>query len=403
MSESKINNSSNYSLMTLILFWSGLVVMSSMYLTIPLISLFSTLFNVSSNVAVWTSSIFAIFFAIGCLFYGPLSDRYGRKKVMVIGLCLLTIVTPIVGLFNNIYWIITLRAVQGAIAATFSPIALIYITEMFPDNRKVHTTGFLVTGFLMAGIVGQVISSLINQYFSWNYTFYIMGLVYLITTFMIITFLPKDNLPRFKRSVLEAVNKMGSLFKVKSLVLCYLVDIMFLMSLMCMYTALGYYLSGPNIGLNSQQILYVRALGIIGILFALTSGLLVNKFDVFRVLIAGLIIAAVSLIMLGIVSNVVVIIILSVIFVAGIAISVSPLISIISQIGGKECGSALSLHTVILFIGAGLGPIFAISLLNTGIESLPYLVMGFILIIGVILSLFIKKSFNESVLKVKSL
>ena len=122
----------------------------------------------------------------------PLSDRYGRKKVMVIGLCLLTIVTPIVGLFNNIYWIITLRAVQGAIAATFSPIALIYITEMFPDNRKVHTTGFLVTGFLMAGIVGQVISSLINQYFSWNYTFYIMGLVYLITTFMIITFLPKD-------------------------------------------------------------------------------------------------------------------------------------------------------------------------------------------------------------------
>ena len=87
---------------------------------------------------------------------------------------------------------------------------------------------------------------------------------------------------------------------------------------MCMYTALGYYLSGPNIGLNSQQILYVRALGIIGILFALTSGLLVNKFDVFRVLIAGLIIAAVSLIMLGIVSNVVVIIILSVIFVAAL-------------------------------------------------------------------------------------
>ena len=403
MSESKINSSSNYSLMTLILFWGGLVVMSSMYLTIPLISLFSTLFNVSSNVAVWTSSIFAIFFAIGCLFYGPLSDRYGRKKVMVVGLCLLTIVTPIVGLFNNIYWIITLRGVQGAIAATFSPIALIYITEMFPDNRKVHTTGFLVTGFLMAGIIGQVISSFINQYLSWNYTFYIMGLVYVVTTVMIIAFLPKDNLPRFKRSVLEAVNKMGSLFRVKSLVLCYLVDIMFLMSLMCMYTALGYYLSGPNIGLNSQQILYVRAIGIVGILFALTSGLLVNKFDVFRVLIAGLIIAAVSLILLGLVSNVVVIIILSVIFVAGIAIAVSPLISIISQIGGKECGSALSLHTVILFIGAGLGPIFAISLLNTGIESLPYLVMGFILIIGVILSLFIKKSFNESVLKVKSL
>jgi MFS transporter, YNFM family, putative membrane transport protein len=165
--------------------------------------------------------------------------------------------------------------------------------------------------------------------------------------------------------------------------------------MMCMYTALGYYLSGPEFSLNSQQILYVRAVGILGILFATTSGLLVNKFGVFSVLIAGLIISAVSLIMLGIVSSIITLVLLSVIFVAGIAITAPALISVIGQIGGEERGSALSLHTVILFIGAGLGPILAINLLNTGIESLPYIVMGFILIIGVISSLFIKKSIDE--------
>jgi MFS transporter, YNFM family, putative membrane transport protein len=399
LSESTFRSSLNYSIITLILLWCGLVVMSSMYLTIPLTAIFSTLLNVSSNEAVWTSSIFAIFFAIGCLFYGPLSDRYGRKKIIMIGLILLTIVTPMVGLFNNIYWIISLRAIQGAIAATFSPVALIYIAEMFPDNRKVHATGFLVTGFLMAGIVGQVISSSINQYLSWNYIFYIMGIVYLFTTIIVIGFLPKDNLPRFKRGVLEAVNKLGSLCKVKSLLLCYFVDITLLMSMMCMYTALGYYLSGPEFGLNSQQILYVRAVGIFGILFAATSGLLVNKFGVFTVLISGLIISAVSLIMLGMVYSIVTLVILSVIFVAGIAITAPALISIIGQIGGKERGSALSLHTVILFIGAGLGPILAINLLNTGIESLPYLIAGFILIISVITSLFIKKSINKDLVK----
>ncbi len=115
MSESSIlkKSSLNYNLITLILFWCGLIVMSSMYLTIPMISVFSSTLNVSSNVTAWTSTIFSIFFAIACLIYGPLSDQYGRKKIMLIGLGMLAVVSPLVGLYDNIYWVIALRAVQG--------------------------------------------------------------------------------------------------------------------------------------------------------------------------------------------------------------------------------------------------------------------------------------------------
>lgn len=77
----KLKSGLNYRLMTAVLFWCGLIVMASMYLTIPLISVFSTSFNLSPNEAAWTSTIFCLFFAAGCLIYGPLSDRYGRKKL----------------------------------------------------------------------------------------------------------------------------------------------------------------------------------------------------------------------------------------------------------------------------------------------------------------------------------
>ena len=384
----------NYRLMTAVLFWCGLIVMSSMYLTIPLISVFSTSFNISPNDAAWTSTIFCIFFAAGCLVYGPLSDRYGRKKIILVGMVLLTIVSPLVGLFDNIYWIIALRAVQGLVAATFSPVALAYIVEMFPDTKKLTATGFLVTGFLMAGITGQVISGFINQYLSWNYVFSIMGIFYFITIFIVMA-LPYDDIQRPKSSVIRAIVQMGSLFEIKTLVLTYAVDIMLLMSMMCMYTSLGYYLSGPQFGLNSQEILYIRAVGIIGILFASTSGLLAKKFHFFSVLIAGLLIAAVSLILLGMVSNVILLTALSVVFVAGMAVATPNVIELIGQLGGKARGSALSIHTVILFIGAGIGPILATNLLTTGISSLPYLVMGIMLIIGVGLSFLIKRSFNN--------
>lgn len=309
-------------------------------------------------------------------------------------MALLTVVSPLVGLFDNIGWIIALRAVQGLVAATFSPVALAYIMEMFPDAKKLTATGFLVTGFLMAGIIGQVISSFINQYLSWNFVFGIMGIAYFITVFIVMAFLPCDNIQRPKISVIGAISKMGSLFKIKLLVLTYAVDIMLLMSMMCMYTALGYYLTEPQFGLNTQEILYVRAVGLIGILFASATGVLAKKFHFFNILIVGLIIASISQIMLGLVSNVILLTALSVIFVAGIAVATPNVIELIGQLGGNARGSALSIHTVILFIGAGLGPILATNMLTTGIDSLPYIMMGIILIIGVGLSILIKRSYN---------
>ncbi len=394
-SVNNIKSSLNYPLMTTILFWCGLIVMSSMYLTIPLISVFSPLLHISANGAAWTSSIFCICFAVSCLVYGPLSDRYGRKKIILLGMGLLAVVTPLVGLFDNIYWILILRGFQGAAAAAFSPVALAYIPEMFPDDKKITATGILVTGFLMAGIVGQIISGYIIEYLSWNYVFYIMGIIYFINIFLVLVFLPQDNITRLKTSILQAIKKMGLLFEIRSLVLCYAVDIMFLMSMMCMYTALGYYLSSPHFGLSTHQILYVRAAGLFGIVFAATSGLMVKRFGIFSVLVGGLLIAAFSLISLAFISNLILLVIMSVVFVAGIAITAPALISIIAQIGGQARGSALSLHTVILFVGAGLGPIFATSLLSTGIYTLPFLIMGGILFIGVGLALLIKNSVNN--------
>ncbi|MGO4275491.1 MFS transporter [Paenibacillus sp. TAF58] len=51
-----------------------------MYLTIPLITVFADVFKVSSSQAAWAGSAFSLAFAFGGLFFGVLSDRFGRKK-----------------------------------------------------------------------------------------------------------------------------------------------------------------------------------------------------------------------------------------------------------------------------------------------------------------------------------
>lgn len=161
----ELNVVRNYALMTAVLCWSGMAVMSSLYVTIPLIQLFTEFYNVSLTQSAVTGSIFSLGFAIGCLLFGAISDKYGRKKVILIGLIGLASISFLLGLVNSLSWLIVLRGLQGIAAATFSPVALPYIVESFPVEKKVTSIGFVSTGFLVAGIVGQVMSTVISQYF----------------------------------------------------------------------------------------------------------------------------------------------------------------------------------------------------------------------------------------------
>jgi predicted MFS family arabinose efflux permease len=371
----------NYSLMTFVLFWTGLVVMVSLYITIPLISVFSNSFHVSVDESAWTSSTFSLFFAIGCIFYGPLSERFGRKRVMVIGLGTLAVVSFAIGLINNFYFLLLMRALQGAAAATFSPVALAYITEMFPASKKITTTGFVSTGFLMAGIIGQVYSSWINRLLDWHYVFFLLGVIYMLTFFLLLFLLPKDVNHGFK-----PISQISSMLKNKSLLFAYMITITVLLSFVGMYSSLGIYLSSSKFGLSDQEILYIRAVGIIGMIMSPFAGKLVHKVGILNGLRIGLGFSTIGLITAGFSTNLSVLIIVSVIFVSGIAITVPTLIHLIGQLGGKQKGIAISLYTFILFLGASIGPILSTTLTKSNV-TLSFEVFGVILAISVLLTI----------------
>lgn len=381
----------NYSLMTAILFWCGLVVVSSVYLTIPLADIFNEVFEATAGQAAWTSSAFSLFYAIGCLFTGPLSDRYGRKRVILLGLAALTIITGVLGLSNSMSTLIMLRSIQGIAAATFPPVVVTYIVEMFPPEKRVTAIGFVSSGFLMAGVVGQIFSSFISNMFGWQSVFYLIGAIYLITTIIAALLIPKVDNQNNDSSLLAPFKQFGSVLTIKPLLFCYIIATTLLLTFVGMYTALGNYLS-TEFGLGNQDIFFVRTVGIIGILFSPFTGKLVAKFGIQNVLRGGLTLAFAGLGFLGISSNLPLLIIMSVIFVTGIAITVPTLISLVGQLGGQARGAAVSLYTSVVFIGASLGPIVAVALLNTSSYLLTFEILALLLGIGLFASFLIKPS-----------
>ncbi len=135
---------------------TGLVVVSELYVSIPLVPTMQQLFGVSQAQASWLGTAFGLAFAGGFLVFGPLSDRYGRKPILVPGLFALALSTLAVGFSPSYEVFIGLRVVQGIAAATFGPAAIAYLGEVLPAS--IRTTGIAVvtTGFLVAGIGGQV-------------------------------------------------------------------------------------------------------------------------------------------------------------------------------------------------------------------------------------------------------
>lgn len=395
--DNQTNIARNYSLMTVILCWSGLVVMSSLYVTIPLISVFAQLFSISATQASAAGSTFSIGFALGCLIYGALSDKYGRKPVILVGLLFLTMISLMLGFVHQFAWILVLRGLQGAAAATFSPVSLAYAVEMYPAEKRVTTIGFISTGFLAAGIVGQVISSVISEQYGWNAVFYTLAMVYALTAVVVFFLLPKGGIQQAHANIWEPMKQIGKVFVQKQLVLCYLVAFVLLMSFVSMYTVLGNYLSQAPFELSKQEILYVRMIGILGMLVSPFAGRISKRLGIRVTLRAGLLLAIVGLASMGMISHLPLLVIMSIIFVSGIAIAVPSLVSLVGQLGGKMRGIAVSVYTFILFTGTSFGPMISLYSMKSGSYLITFILLACILCVGLLAAMLINREEADEV------
>ncbi|MEK5059767.1 MFS transporter [Paenibacillus sp. FSL H7-0326] len=377
------------SFVTVILFWCSLIVVSAVYITIPLISLFAEVFNVSSSQAAWVGSAFSFAFAGGGLLFGVLSDRYGRKKLMIAGLLLLTLTTLWIGTVQTFTWLVALRCLQGLAASMFPPSVLAYAMEMFPAKKRVTIIGFISTAFLMASIIGQIYSSIIVFTFSWSYVFYFLFGIYLIS-FVIITFgIPRDSNDREQGSIAASFVRIGTIFQIKGLPFCYIISTILFTALVGYFTTLGSYLTSPPFQLSHEDILWIRAAGIIGMLVSPFDGKLVAKYGVKRVLWSGLMLAAIGLGLLGVWPNLTFLILMSIVFTTGVAIALPALISLIGQLAGEARAIAVSFHMFMLFIGASLGPILSIYLIDRGGHLLTFEILAGLLCLSMIVPLLI--------------
>jgi EmrB/QacA subfamily drug resistance transporter len=121
----------------------------------------------------WVVNAYFLTFAVLLLPGGKLGDRYGRRKLFVIGLVIFTASSLACGLATSASPLIAFRAVQGVGAAMMNPATLSIITATFPPKQRGTAMGIWVGVSAVALALGPVTGGLLAEYAHWSWIFFI--------------------------------------------------------------------------------------------------------------------------------------------------------------------------------------------------------------------------------------
>ena len=204
------------------LFLAGFAIFSSLYCVQPMMPIFAHFFAVTPTHSSFPLSFSTIALAIGLLFAGMLSDRYGRKQVMVVSLfstaCLL-ILSSRIPMWE--FFLIT-RVLIGLAVSGVASVAMTYIGEEVAAKDVGFAMGLYISGTAIGGMGGRLIAGVLIDVISWQTAMLMIGVLNLCIAIIFYRALPNSKhfqaypirLDRFQQSFVRnfADHKLRLLF-----------------------------------------------------------------------------------------------------------------------------------------------------------------------------------------------
>ncbi len=347
-------NSAEFWKATITLSVSSFFIFASLHMVQPLLPLFSKEFGVSPTTASLAVSLVTLTLSISLVIFGILSDTFGRKNIMSMGLMASSILSITIFFVPDFSTLLILRALQGIFLASLPAVALAYIGEEYDKAAIGLAIGIYISGNSLGGMGGRIVSGFISDHWGWQYSFLFIGAVGIISFFLFLFYLPSCK--NFKQRPFSIRTLLHSFdhYKNPILRLAFYIGGILLFIFIGSFNYLGYHLHKAPFNLSTTVIGLIYISYLSGTFSSTLSGRLDNRLNSSERILLGFAVILVGLILM-IIPNLIMIFLGLLIFVFGFFFAHSAASSWVSHYALSSKASASGLYLLTYYIGGSFG------------------------------------------------
>lgn len=188
----------------------ALVTPLSLDMYTPAVPHMTELFGTSEAMVNLTLVGYFLFFAVGLLIFGPVSDRYGRKPVLVAGILAYALASAACALSTSIGMLIAMRVLQALGAGAVSAVSTAVVKDAVVPERREALLSLVQVMFVVGPVLAPVVGALVLQVADWRMTFWVLAGIGAVCSALALLFdetLPADE--RYEGSVTGSLKQLG--------------------------------------------------------------------------------------------------------------------------------------------------------------------------------------------------
>ncbi|ABN57627.1 MULTISPECIES: Bcr/CflA family efflux MFS transporter [Methanoculleus] len=169
-------------------------------------------FGVSATLTNLTLILFFLFFSLGLLFWGPLSDRYGRRPVLLVGLALYIAASAGCAVSWEIWHLIAFRILQAVGGSAASAVAMAMVKDVYDGRKRESVLALVQSMVVISPAVAPVLGAFMLPYTSWRGLFVALAIIGVVS--MAGGLLLRETIPsRYNGTMAQSVRRLGVVLK----------------------------------------------------------------------------------------------------------------------------------------------------------------------------------------------